>query len=60
MPAQNRFAVGTFFFLLGLCFSSWGSRIPALQQRLNLTETELGVILFALPLGQMTAMPFAG
>ncbi|WP_114783305.1 MFS transporter [Botryobacter ruber] len=56
----HRLAVGSFFFLQGLCFASWGSRIPTIQQQLGLTETELGMVLFALPLGQILSLPFAG
>src|SRR5215203_6691143 len=55
-----RLAVGCLFFLQGLCFASWASRIPTIQQNLNLSDTALGIILFALPVGSMIALPFAG
>ncbi|MBC3538386.1 MFS transporter [Rufibacter sediminis] len=56
----HRVAVSTLFFLLGLCFSSWGSRIPSIQQKLHLSESELGAVLFALPVGLMLSLPFTG
>jgi len=55
-----RLAVGCLFFLQGLCFASWASRIPTIQQNLNLSDTALGIVLFALPVGSMIALPFAG
>lgn len=55
-----RIAVGILFFLQGLCFASWASRIPSIQQALGLTESELGLVLFALPVGSMISLPFAG
>ena len=56
---RSRWAIGSFFFLHGLCFSSWGARIPAIQQNLNLSEVELGSVLFALPIGSLFSMPLA-
>ncbi|WP_187262984.1 MFS transporter [Pontibacter beigongshangensis] len=55
-----RKAVGALFFLQGICFASWGSRIPTIQQNLGLSETQLGMVLFALPVGQMLSLPFTG
>lgn len=56
----HRLAVGGFFFLQGLCFASWGSRIPTIQQELGLSEAELGGVLFSLPVGLMISLPIAG
>lgn len=55
-----RVAVGALFFLQGLCFASWASRIPSIQQALSLSETQLGIVLFALPVGSMLSLPFSG
>src|SRR5215212_8073125 len=55
-----RWAVGCLFFMQGLCFASWASRIPSIQQNLNLPDVALGMILFALPVGSMIALPFSG
>lgn len=56
----NRFAVSAFFFMHGLCFASWASRIPSIQENLKLSASALGSVLFALPLGFVISLPFAG
>lgn len=55
-----RWAVSLFYFCTGLCFSSWASRIPDIKTALHLSNGQLGTILFALPLGQLTMMYFSG
>ena len=55
-----RFAVGVFYFGMGLSFASWASRIPDIKTALHLSEGELGSVLFALPVGQLVIMPFSG
>jgi MFS family permease len=55
-----RIAVSVLFFLQGLCFASWASRIPSMQQKLNISDSLLGVILFALPVGSMLSLTFSG
>jgi MFS family permease len=55
-----RIAVSALFFLQGLCFATWASRIPTIQQSLQLSESALGLILFALPVGSMIGLPLSG
>ncbi|WP_348799214.1 MFS transporter [Flavobacterium adhaerens] len=55
-----RFAVSMFYFSMGLCFATWASRIPTIKSALNLSDGQLGTILFALPVGQLTMMYFSG
>jgi MFS family permease len=55
-----RFAVGMFYFGMGLSFATWASRIPDIKTALHLTEGDLGSILFALPMGQLVIIPFSG
>ncbi|UPL47721.1 MFS transporter [Hymenobacter sublimis] len=59
-PVQHRVAVSALFFVAGLCFASWASRIPDIGLRLKLSEGELGQLLLALPVGSMLALPVAG
>ncbi len=62
-PAQrrlHRIAVSSFFFLAGICFFSWASRIPNIQSRLQLNNAALGGILLCLPIGLLTSLPIAG
>src|SRR5258708_40069974 len=56
----NRVAVAAFFFIVGLSFASWASRIPDIKSKLHLNDAALGGILFALPVGSMVCLPFAG
>ncbi|MBD0368071.1 MAG: MFS transporter [Flavisolibacter sp.] len=56
----HRIAVAALFFLLGLCFASWASRIPTIRQQLGLTETLLGLVLFALPVGSLLSLALSG
>lgn len=55
-----RIAVAAMFFMAGLCFASWASRIPAIQQSLHLSETALGGVLLSIPTGLMCSLPFTG
>ncbi len=55
-----RFAVSVFFFILGLVFSSWASRIPDVKGALQLNDAQLGTALFAIPLGAVAALSFSG
>ncbi|GAC1416527.1 MAG: MFS transporter [Flavisolibacter sp.] len=59
-PLIHRIAIGVLFFLLGLCFSSWASRIPTIRQNLVLSDTQLGLVLFALPLGSFLSLTMSG
>jgi MFS family permease len=56
----HRLAVGALFFLLGLCFASWASRIPSVQQKMGISEAALGGVLLTIPLGQLLSLPLAG
>jgi MFS family permease len=64
IPASNkkvhRIAISGFFFLAGLCFSSWGSRIPDIQSTLHLNNAALGTVLLGLPTGLLISLPVAG
>ncbi|HEX7583105.1 MAG TPA: MFS transporter [Prolixibacteraceae bacterium] len=55
-----RLAVALVYFSMGLCFSSWASRIPDIKTALHLNDALFGSILFALPVGQFLMMPFSG
>ncbi|GGG42679.1 MFS transporter [Hymenobacter glacieicola] len=55
-----RLAVSAAFLLQGLCFSTWAARIPTVQQQLGLSDTELGGVLLAVPVGSMASLPLSG
>ncbi|MEI6274961.1 MAG: MFS transporter [Prolixibacteraceae bacterium] len=58
--SRIRIAVALVYFSMGLCFSSWASRIPDIKTALQLNDAMFGTILFALPVGQFLMMPFSG
>ena len=62
MPTQRYYRIGVsvFFFIQGLSFASWASRIPDIKDKLNLSNGALGGVLLGLPLGQLTAMALSG
>lgn len=57
--ANIRISVKVFFFISGFIFATWASRIPALQQKFQLSDAELGSLLSTLPAGLMLSMPLA-
>lgn len=59
-PRVYRIAVSAFFFISGLTFATWASRIPDIKTQLQLSNARLGAVLFALPTGLMTSLLFAG
>ena len=59
-PRVHRIAVSVFFFIAGLTFSTWASRIPDIKEKLRLSEAGLGSVLFALPAGLMASLSLSG
>jgi MFS family permease len=57
---RDRITLSVFFFISGLIFSTFTSRIPGLQQRFAMNNAQLGVLLACLPVGLIVSMPFAG
>lgn len=55
-----RNAVGLTFFLNGLVFSSWVSRIPEVRSSFELTNGRLGLLLLAISVGSVAALPTTG
>ncbi|MCU0390331.1 MAG: MFS transporter [Thermoflexibacter sp.] len=56
----NRIAVSAMFFVNGIIFASWASRIPLIQHTLKINHAELGGVLLALPLGSLVTLPIVG
>jgi MFS family permease len=54
---RARVSVTGAFLLHGAVFSFWYARLPAIQQRLELSPAELGFALFGAPAGLLVAMP---
>ena len=58
--SKARIATNILFFLNGLSFASWASRIPDVKENLKLGDAALGTVLFAMPIGSLSALPVAG
>ncbi|MCY7350423.1 MAG: MFS transporter [Cytophagaceae bacterium] len=59
-PIAARTATGALFFVMGAGFASWASRIPDIQERLNLNAAQLGGILIGMPVGSLLSLLVTG
>lgn len=57
---KNRASISLLFFLCGINFASWATRIPDFKEKLHLNDSELGTILMGLPIGSLISLPLAG
>jgi fucose permease len=57
---RAKYAVYAVFIASGLAFASWASRIPQVRDTLELDPRQLGLVLLAMAVGSITAMPMAG
>lgn len=56
-PRWARLAVAATFFIAGVVQANWVSRIPTIQNALNLDNAALGLTLLGLPIGLLVAAP---
>ena len=56
----QRVALSTYFFLSGLCFASWASRIPTIKLAFKLNDAQLGSVLLAMPLAAIAGTLVSG
>lgn len=59
MPTA-RLAVSVLFFINGMLIGAWAPMIPTFKERLDLTESQIGLIILALGFGSLISMPFVG
>ncbi|GAB3689516.1 MFS transporter [Angustibacter aerolatus] len=57
---RARTAVMAVFLLNGLVMASWISRVPATRDRLDLSASQIGLVLLAMSGGAVLALPLAG
>lgn len=57
---KARWAVVAMFFINGGMVGNWVSRIPQIQQKLTLSEGELGLVLMGMAVGVLTALSLVG
>jgi MFS family permease len=60
MLRAARLAVSVVFFASGSAYGSFGARIPALKEKLDASDSELGLVLFAGSAGAIVVLPLAG
>jgi MFS family permease len=62
MDSKNthRFYLSIFFFLSGVCFSTWTSRIPTIKETFQLNDAQLGTILLFMPVSSLIGLPVSG
>jgi MFS family permease len=58
--SRARVAVTAVFFLNGIVFASWYSRLPTIQEQLDLGPGTLGLALIGAPVGLLAAQPLTG
>lgn len=56
----NRIAVKIAFFLNGFVYANWVSRLPRIQEQYGADNGAIGLVLLAMSLGAVAAMPFTG
>jgi MFS family permease len=57
---RQRIAVGMAFSVTGATFATWAARVPAIKDRLDLSEGQLGLALLGLTTGAVVGLPAAG
>ena len=60
MAPRARAAVTAIFFLNGVVFGSWYARLPAIQDDLGLSSTEIGIALLGAPAGRWSPSRWSG
>lgn len=60
LKAKQRAALSTYFFLSGLCFATWASRIPTIKDFFDFNEAQLGTVLLAMPISSLIGLPISG
>jgi MFS family permease len=57
---RERLFLSIFYFLSGVGFATWASRIPTIKAQFDLNEAELGTILLAMPIMSFVGVPVSG
>jgi len=56
----QRFFLNAYFFLSGICFSTWTSRIPTIKANFDYNDAELGTVLLFMPISSLVGLPLSG
>ena len=60
LKKKQRAALSTYFFLSGLCFATWASRIPTIKDFFDFNEAQLGTVLLSMPISSLIGLPISG
>lgn len=60
LHTRQRISLSIFFFISGVCFSTWASRIPTIKSTFGLNDAELGTILLFMPIASLAGLPVSG
>lgn len=60
LKKKQRIALSIYFFLSGICFATWASRIPTIKDLFNFNEAVLGSVLMIMPFGSLIGVPISG
>ena len=60
LKSRQRVFLSIFFFVSGVCFSSWASRIPTIKTFFGYNEAQLGTILLFMPISSLIGLPVSG
>jgi MFS family permease len=60
LKSKQRLSISLFFFMSGINFATWTSRIPTVKNLFTLNEAELGTLLLAMPVGSLIGLPISG
>jgi MFS family permease len=60
LKAKQRAVLSTYFFLSGLCFATWASRIPTIKDFFDFNEAQLGTVLLSMPISSLIGLPISG
>lgn len=59
-PVAARVATAGLFFTMGAAFATWASRIPDIQERMDLSAAQLGGVLIGMPVGSLSSLLVSG
>ncbi len=57
---KQRLFLNVYFFLSGICFSTWTSRIPTIKAYFDYNDAELGTVLLFMPISSLIGLPLSG
>jgi MFS family permease len=60
LRVKQRIALSVYFFLTGISFATWASRIPTIKAMFHFNDAQLGTVLLAMPISSLIGLPISG